>query len=109
MHVWRHPIPSQPGDILPPVSDAYLVQSEEERVLAEALAGWRDKFPDVSVDPRVVHGRIRRTVIDATSQAQLVVVGSRGGGGFAGLLLGSVSQAVLHHAACPLVIVPTAR
>jgi nucleotide-binding universal stress UspA family protein len=109
LHVWRQPSSSGPGDILSPVYDETLVQSEEERVLAEALAGWRDKFPDVPVERRVVRGRVRRTVIDATGQAQLVVVGSRGTGGFTGLLLGSVSRAVLNHSACPLVIVPSPR
>jgi nucleotide-binding universal stress UspA family protein len=109
LHVWRDPASSGPGDILFPVQDTSLVQSDEERVLAEALAGWRDKFPDVSVQRQVVHGRVRRTIIEATEQAQLAVMGSRGAGGFAGLLLGSVSQAVLHHAACPLVIVPSDR
>ena len=78
-------------------------------VLAEALASWRAKFPEVAVRERVVHAGVRRTLIEATGEAQLIVVGSRGRGGFAGLLLGSASQAVLHHAACPVAIVPTLR
>lgn len=109
LHVWRAPSPSGPGDIVPAVYDETAVQAEEERVLAEALAGWAEKFPDVPVRRRVLRGRIRRTVIEATAEAQLTVVGSRGSGGFTGLLLGSVSQAVLHHAACPLVVVPSGR
>ena len=48
-------------------------------------------------------------MIEASSRAQLVVVGTRGHGGFTGLLPGSVSQAVLHHAACPVAIVPPPR
>jgi nucleotide-binding universal stress UspA family protein len=106
LHTWSHPAASAPGDMQPLVHDASLVEAEETRVLAEALAGWHDEYPDVVVHRRVVHARTRRTIIDATPHAQLVVVGARGRGGFAGLLLGSVSQAVLHHAACPTAIVP---
>jgi nucleotide-binding universal stress UspA family protein len=106
LHVWRNPAPRRPGEIVSQVYDEALVQDEEERALADALAGWRDKFPDVQVHTHAVHGRIRRTILEATDHAQLVVVGSRGAGGLAGLLGGSVSQAVLHHAACPVVTVP---
>lgn len=109
LHVWRQPLPRRHGEIVFPVYDEGLVQSAEERVLADTLAAWRDKFPQVPVSPRVVHGRVRHTIVEATGQAQLVVVGSRGNGGLTGLLRGSVSQAVLHHAACPVVIVPIAR
>ncbi|GAA1796382.1 universal stress protein [Planosporangium flavigriseum] len=105
LHAWTHPVRTEPGDMLPLVYDAGMVEAEEERVLAEALAGWRDKYPDVPVRRQLVHGHTRRALIDATERAQLAVVGSRGRGGFTGLLLGSVSQAVLHHAACPVGIV----
>jgi nucleotide-binding universal stress UspA family protein len=109
LHVWAHPASAGPGDMEPLVYDETLVDQEETRVLAEALAGWHEQFPDVEVHRRVVHGHIRRTIIDATATAQLVVVGARGHGGFAGLLLGSVSQSVLHHASCPTAIVPQAH
>jgi nucleotide-binding universal stress UspA family protein len=60
----------------------------------------------VAVDSQVVEGRAASMLIDASEGAELLVVGRRGLGGFAGLLLGSVSQQCAHHARCPVVIVP---
>lgn len=76
-----------------------------EQVLDEALAGRRERYPGVPVRKAPVVGRVRRALIDASADAQLLVVGARGRGGFTGLLLGSVSQAVLHHAKCPVAVV----
>jgi nucleotide-binding universal stress UspA family protein len=109
VHAWTHPVRAEPGDVMPAVYDVTETESAEARILAEALAGWRDKYPDVAVRRRLVHGRVRPMLIEATSEAQLVVVGTRGRGGFTGLLLGSVSHALLHHADCPVAIVPAAR
>lgn len=106
LHAWTDPVPIAPGDMMPLVYDVEEVQAEEERVLAEALAGWQAQYPNVSVVRSVTKVRIRNALIDASHHSQLMVVGARGRGGFAGLLLGSVSQAVLHHAACPVAIVP---
>jgi nucleotide-binding universal stress UspA family protein len=79
--------------------------AEEERLLSEALAGRQERYPGVVVEHRVVHGGTREALIEASRSAQLVVVGARGRGGFAGLLLGSVSQALLHHAHGPVAVV----
>ncbi len=106
LHAWTHPVSTAPGDMLPLTYDLQEVREEEQRLLAEALAGWRERFPDVTVKPALPRRGPRRALIDAAATAQLVVVGTRGRGGFTGLLLGSVSQAVLHHAACPVAIVP---
>jgi nucleotide-binding universal stress UspA family protein len=106
LHAWTDPFSTGPGEILPLAYDAALVEAKEERVLAESLAGWCDKYPDVTARRRLVRGHTREVLIEATEGAQLAVVGSRGRGGFTGLLLGSVSQAVLHHAACPVAVVP---
>lgn len=78
---------------------------EERRTLAEALAGWREKHPDVTVRQDLGYGRPAPILVDRGSTAQLLVVGSRGRGGFRGLLLGSTSQAILHHATCPVAVV----
>ncbi|NUT37667.1 MAG: universal stress protein [Hamadaea sp.] len=105
LHVWNHPVASGPGDIQPLVYDPAVVREDEIRVLAEALTPRRDRYPGVQVRSQVVQGRVRRTIVDATGEAQMVVVGARGRGGFTGMLLGSVSQSVLHHAACPVAVV----
>ncbi|AMW08305.1 universal stress protein UspA [Streptomyces qaidamensis] len=85
--------------------DETRLREHAERVLDAALAGPRETHPDVTVARRPVAGRVRHTLIEASADAQLLVVGARGRGGFRGLLLGSVSQAVLHHAQCPVAVV----
>ncbi|MFE7896236.1 universal stress protein [Streptomyces sp. NPDC057424] len=77
----------------------------EEPLPAEVPAGHRERYPDVSVRQETVHGGAREVLIEASRSARLMVVGARGRGGFAGLLLGSVSQALLHHAHCPVTVV----
>ncbi|MFJ9012679.1 universal stress protein [Streptomyces canus] len=81
-------------------------EDEVRRVLAESTAGWREKYPQVEVRHEVVRGHPVRVLSDAAQWAVVLVVGSRGLGGFSGLLLGSVSQGLMHHAPCPVVIVP---
>ncbi|MDI9833112.1 universal stress protein [Streptomyces sp. KAU_LT] len=108
LHVWSNRTErayASPAD--PPfvTYDEGRLHDEEERVLAEALGGLGDLYPDVRVERRLVRGRVRHTLIEAGADAGLLVVGARGRGGFAGLLLGSVSQAVLHHAPCPVAVV----
>lgn len=106
---WTHPAPAVPADVRPVVFDPALVADEEERVLAESLAGWQERFPDVEVVRDVVRGRAPRVLAAASAGVELLVVGTRGRGGFPGLMLGSVSHAMLHHARCPLAIVPPQR
>src|SRR6185312_2640325 len=79
--------------------------SAESAVLAERLAGWGHKHPQVAVRRTVVRDGAVRALVTASAGAQLVVVGSRGRGNAAGLLLGSVSHGVLHGAHCPVAIV----
>jgi len=74
--------------------------------LSEALAGWREKFPDVAVTSAVVENHPTAGLTEAAAAAQLLVVGSVGRHALAGTLLGSVSQGVLHHAECPVAVVP---
>jgi len=75
------------------------------RALHERLAAPRARYPDVEVEEGFVYDRPVNALLDASDRARLVVVGSRGHGGFAGLLLGSVSRQLMHHAGCPVAVV----
>lgn len=80
----------------------------QELLLAEALAGWQERYPDVSVTRVVVADRPVAHLLDRAEDAQLVVVGSHGRGGFTSMLLGSTSRALLHTTPCPLMVVRSA-
>lgn len=82
-------------------------QEAEEAVLAERLAGWTEKFPDVDVTRVTRRADPAWALVDESAGAALTVVGSRGSGGFKGLLLGSVSHAALQHADAPVAVVRT--
>jgi nucleotide-binding universal stress UspA family protein len=73
--------------------------------LAARLAGWAEKYPEVEVRRVVERDRPAPALLEQAAGAQLVVVGSRGRGGLAGMLLGSVSHNVLHHSPCPVLVV----
>jgi nucleotide-binding universal stress UspA family protein len=87
-----------------PVSREQLGAAERV-VLAERLAGWAEKFPEVPVRRVVVLDRPAHALIEVARGAQLLVVGSRGRGGVRRLLLGSVGHAVLHRSPCPVAVV----
>jgi nucleotide-binding universal stress UspA family protein len=88
-----------------PLVDWDAAEADEHEVLAERLAGWTQTYPDVPVRRLVVRDRPARALVEESGRAQLVVAGSRGRGGLRGMLLGSVSQALLHHAHCPVAVV----
>jgi nucleotide-binding universal stress UspA family protein len=94
-----------------PLLDWDAIEEDEQRVLAERLAGWGEKYPDLEVQRVVVRDRPAHAVIEQATAgaAQLVVVGSHGRGSAAGLVLGSTSHAVLHHAPCPVAVVRADR
>ncbi|UOX90631.1 universal stress protein [Amycolatopsis sp. FBCC-B4732] len=81
------------------------LEEDEERLLVQRLAGWQEKYPDVEIRRLLVRERARHVLLEASETAQLVVVGSRGRGGFTGMLLGSTSQALVQHAQCPVLVV----
>jgi len=87
-----------------PTADMPDYQEDAFIVLSEAIAGMCTVDPDVQVCPRVVEGQAGQVLVAAAEGADLLVVGSRGHGGLAEALLGSVGQYCVHHAPCPVVI-----
>jgi nucleotide-binding universal stress UspA family protein len=81
------------------------IEARENAVLAERLAGWQEKYPEVTVRRVVTRDRPAHCLLELAEDAQLLVVGSRGRGGFVGMVQGSTSQALMHHAPCPLLVV----
>lgn len=107
VHTWAEPVVdtlllghSAAPDFEPAQQWAY-------ELLAERLAGWEEKYPDVHVTREVVRDHPSRALLRYAEGAALVVVGTRGRGGFRGLVLGSTGHHLLHHAPCPVVIVRT--
>jgi len=99
LHAWSD------GDVSEwPGIDWPATEPMAEQLLAERLAGWQEQYPDVQVSRTVVCDKPARQLALRSETAQLVVVGSRGRGGFAALLVGSVGEAVAQMARVPVIV-----
>lgn len=87
-----------------PGQDWSATTAKEGGVLADALAGWQQRYPGVPVHSRLVCDRAAHALVDASESAQLVVVGTHGSGALAGVLLGSVSNAVVQAVHTPVIV-----
>jgi nucleotide-binding universal stress UspA family protein len=79
-------------------------RDEGDEVLGERLAGWQERYPEVQVHRRLVCDVPARWLIDESKDAQLVVLGSHGRGGYAGMHLGSVTSAVVQSVRAPVIV-----
>lgn len=101
LRVWE-----PPGERwVPPDFDPAEVTASERAAVETELAQWRESFPDLAVEIQVAPGNPAALLVEASREAQLAVVGTRGRGGLRGMLLGSVSQQLIHHARCPVAVV----
>jgi nucleotide-binding universal stress UspA family protein len=93
-----------PSTSVIPIADLPDYQDDAKSVLAEAIAEMCTTDTEVEVRPRVLTGRAAQVLVEEAEGAELLVLGSRGHGGLAEALLGSVGQFCVHHAPCPVVI-----
>ena len=106
---WEIPAIEYAGAAMVPTPDlAQSAEREADATLVRAV-GQLGSDPGIHIETAAVHGHPAKVLVEQAAGATLLVVGTRGHGGLASLVLGSVSQAVAHHCTAPLVIVPAAR
>jgi nucleotide-binding universal stress UspA family protein len=108
VHAWtpafRDLPPGQSGELMKSMVVADF-EGDELRLVGESMAGWRERYPEVDVRQILFNGEPTEGLVAASAGAALLVVGTRGRGGFKSRLLGSVSRDLLHQAACPVAVV----
>jgi len=108
---WEIPPAVYAGGLAPAIDQATLdgFRENAEAVVREAVAEVERVQPSVPCEGEALEGQPAEVLLDQARDASLIVVGTRGRGGFASLLLGSVSQQVVHHAPCPVLVVREAE
>ena len=87
-----------------PIPDDFDPEADVRQAVDTAIAGLRAEHPDLVVDARLVNGHPAPTLVEASKEADLLVVGSRGHGEFVGMLIGSVSTYCVTNAHCPVLV-----
>ncbi len=102
LHTWEIPVHAFAPEVTHEITE---VRRTQQQVTAGQLAAWQERFPRVEVVTEVTCAHPVAALVDASAQADLLVVGSRGMGAIGSMVLGSVSRGVLHHARCPVAVV----
>jgi nucleotide-binding universal stress UspA family protein len=112
VRVWQYPFVAPSAEWAlgtptpsPPAADAEHFRQLAEVQLADAVSKVEPEAVGMQIEQEAIEGHPASALVEASRSADLLVVGSRGHGGFTGLLLGSVSQACVHHAHCPVAVV----
>ncbi len=106
IHAWSMPFVVEPMVMMPMAFPMEILVEDANKIVDAAIATVTGIDPKIQVVGRIARGSAPEHLITAGKSADLLVVGSRGHGGFVGLLLGSVAQQVANHAPCPVVNVP---
>jgi len=106
VHAWADSVIDILRDEGSTVWDFAPAELHAKEILAERLAGWPEKYPDVALNRVVVHEHPARALLQHAETASLLVVGTHGRGALAGTVLGSVSQQLLHHATGAVAVIP---
>ena len=103
VHAWEHPSPY--GFDFAGYGGVAAWKTDQELAVAEVTAGWQEKYPDVLVRNFVEEDHAAAALVRHAAGADLLVVGGRGHSALAGMLLGSITHAVIQHAPCPVAVV----
>lgn len=106
---WEHFPAGDWGEFPPSPEELDLPRRHAEEIVREALSVVRRQAPGLECEGSALEGQPAEVLVREAGSASLIVLGDRGRGGFASLLLGSVTQQVVHHAACPILVVPHGR
>lgn len=104
---WELTALTDPGGFFPPEAIDRL-QEQAQAAVRDALARVTEHQASLLTEGKVLEGQAAHVLLEEAKDASLIVVGNRGRGGFASLLLGSTSQQMVHHALCPVTVVHAA-
>jgi nucleotide-binding universal stress UspA family protein len=105
VHAWGNPYVLTPGYGIPEDFEVPALHEASEKLLSSIVTEVAGESPEVEIELAAVEGAPGSVLVEQAKGADLLVVGSRGHGGFVGLLLGSVSQQCANHSPCPVLIV----